>query len=301
MRWLRRLFVLLLALALLAALLVVTVVVPIFDGRSNQVRVVPLPPLDSAAARLHRTLAVADLHADQLLWPRDLTERSSRGHVDLPRLVEGRVALQVFSAVTKTPRGLNYERNDSTTDMIRFLSVASRWPRRTWSGRTERALYLAEKFDRAVAESEGGLVPIRSTADLTSLLSRRASNPALVGGLLSIEGAHAAEGTIAGLERLYDAGYRIVGLTHFFDNEVGGSSAGVAQGGLTPFGREAIAWMAERRMIVDLAHASPRLIDEVLATNPRPVMVRTRECRVPVPVRGTSPTTWSGGSRRAAG
>ena len=72
--------------------------------------------VDAATAGFHSSLFVADLHADSLLWKRDLSKRSSVGHVDVPRLVEGNVALQVFSATTKSPAGQNYERNAADTD-----------------------------------------------------------------------------------------------------------------------------------------------------------------------------------------
>ena len=48
------------------------------------------------------------------MWNRDLLERADRGHVDLPRLREGHVALQVFSSVSKSPKGQNYESNTGT-------------------------------------------------------------------------------------------------------------------------------------------------------------------------------------------
>jgi membrane dipeptidase len=66
---------------------------------------------------------------------------------------------------------------------------------------------------------------------------------------------------------------RMIGLTHFFDNEVAGSSAGVAKGGLTPLGRELVKRMEARGIIVDLAHTSPTTVDEVLAMATRPVVV----------------------------
>ena len=75
------------------------------------------------------------------------------------------------------------------------------------------------------------------------------------------------------VDTLFDEGYRIAGLTHFFDNEVGGSSAGMAKGGLTDFGKQVIARMEELGMIVDLAHASPALISEALAVARKPVIV----------------------------
>ena len=60
--------------------------------------------------RRHDALIVADWHVDSLLWNRDLMERSNRGHVDVPRLEEGGVAIQMFTTVTKTPAGLNIDR-----------------------------------------------------------------------------------------------------------------------------------------------------------------------------------------------
>jgi microsomal dipeptidase-like Zn-dependent dipeptidase len=61
--------------------------------------------------------------------------------------------------------------------------------------------------------------------------------------------------------------------THFFDNEVAGSAHGVNKGGLTEMGREMIRRMEAKQMIVDLAHASPRTIDDVLAMATRPVVI----------------------------
>ncbi|MGB5627423.1 MAG: hypothetical protein WBM61_16950 [Woeseiaceae bacterium] len=34
-------------------------------------------------------IALADLHADTLLWKRDLSKQSSIGHIDMPRLRSG--------------------------------------------------------------------------------------------------------------------------------------------------------------------------------------------------------------------
>ena len=59
------------------------------------------PPPYAASARaqaLFRQLVVGDLHADSLLWGRDLLARGHRGHVDVPRLIEGGVAIQAFTA-----------------------------------------------------------------------------------------------------------------------------------------------------------------------------------------------------------
>src|SRR5437763_13062965 len=60
-------------------------------------------PAGARASAVHQGSVVVDLHADSLLWGRDLTRRSSIGHVDLPRLREGNVALQVLTIVTRFP------------------------------------------------------------------------------------------------------------------------------------------------------------------------------------------------------
>jgi microsomal dipeptidase-like Zn-dependent dipeptidase len=265
-----------LALAVLVALALAVFffgVAPMVDRNMNQVVGATLPPPSTRAAALHRTLAIADLHADPLLWPRDLDARANHGHIDVPRLLEGNVALQVFSIVTKTPRGQNYLHNDSTTDNIALLGMAERWPVRAWNDRLERAIVQAERLREAAARSNGSLVLVRSAADLDTLLAARARGARVVGGLLSIEGAHALAGRIESLDTLAALGVRMIGLAHFFDNEFAGSSAGMTQGGLTPLGRALVTRMEARGILVDVAHTAPKAIDEVLAMATKPVVV----------------------------
>src|SRR5262245_34366907 len=72
----------------------------------------PLKPASEAASRLHGSSLVVDLHADSLLWGRDLARPSSIGHVDLPRLRRGNVALQVLTVVTRFPVSASIARTD---------------------------------------------------------------------------------------------------------------------------------------------------------------------------------------------
>ncbi len=227
------------------------------------------------AVELHKKLLVADLHADSLLWDRDLLEHASRGHVDIPRLIEGNVALQSFTIVSKTPYvwKMNIERNDDSTDNITILAVAQRWPTATWNSLTQRALYQAKKLEDTASRSGGRFTLIRTSAELSSYLDRRITEPRITAGFLGIEGAQALDGSLNNIDVLFDAGFRMMSPSHFFDTDIGGSAHGVVKGGLTDKGKEMIKRMEAKRMIVDVAHASAAVIDDVLAMATRPVLV----------------------------
>lgn len=231
-------------------------------------------PVTAEGAAFHDTLLIGDWHADTLLWKRDPLERSDRGHVDIPRLIEGNVTLQVFTAVTKSPSGQNYEENSAETfDNITLLAVGQLWPPRTWNSLLERALYQAERLRDAANRSGGHLRLIRTEKDLDAVLALRDAGEEVVGGILGIEGAHPLEGEIANLDRLEAAGYRLIGLHHFFDNELGGSLHGVGDAGLTDFGRQVVKEVAARGMILDLAHSSPQVARDVIEMTDMPLVV----------------------------
>ena len=102
--------------------------------------------LSEQAKHLHQSLFIADLHADSLLWGRNLTHKSNYGHVDIPRLIEGNIAVQVFSVVTKSPRDLNLIKNSADSDNVTLLAIAQLWPLKTWFSLYERANYQVQKL-----------------------------------------------------------------------------------------------------------------------------------------------------------
>ncbi|MDE2435518.1 MAG: dipeptidase [Sphingomonadales bacterium] len=242
------------------------------EGGMNKIDGKPLIAVSAEARALHQTLQIVDLHSDTLMWKRDLLGTTKRGHEDLARLQAGNVALQVFSSVTKTPRGQNYDANGGDTDNITALAIAQLQPVRTWGSLLERSLWHAEKLDRAVADSQGKLVKVSDDAELDTLLKARAGGTGPVGGLLSIEGLQDLEGNPANLVQLYIAGFRMASLTHFFDNELAGSMHGLKKGGLTPFGLQVIRRMEAKGMIVDVAHCSHACVADILAAARRPVV-----------------------------
>ncbi|WP_286828073.1 MULTISPECIES: dipeptidase [Kordiimonas] len=231
--------------------------------------------LNADAAVLHQSLLVMDWHADTLLWERDLLAHNDQGHVDLRRLQAGNVGLQMFTTVTKTPRGQNLSTNDASSDNITLLAIGQGWPIRTWGSLLERALYQAEKLDGAIERSRGGMMWVRTQAELQQYLDARAtqSSGTPLGALLGTEGAHPLEGDIANIDRMYDAGFRMVGLVHFFDNQLGGSLHGTGKGGLTDFGKQVVERLEEREIIIDLAHSSEQVAWDTLKIATRPVVV----------------------------
>jgi len=250
-----------------------TVAAPIADARFNAKPEGPAEPVSDRARAVHDTLMVVDLHNDLLLWPRDPLQRYDRGHSDVPRLREGGVGLQVFAAVTQVPRGRSYAGTDADAlDQIPYLVAAQRWPVRTWTSRLERALYQARKLRRTGGRDDK-LTLIRTQADLDRALARRDTVPDVLGTLLAVEGLHALEGEAANIDTLFDAGYRMMSLTHLHDNALGGSSTGLAKGGITDFGATVLDRMQAHDITIDLAHASEAVIDDVLARTEGPLVV----------------------------
>lgn len=242
------------------------------ERQRNLVHRPPPYPASDRARALHARIAVADLHADSLLWGRDLLVRADRGHVDVPRLIEGGVAIQAWAVCTKVPRHANLDRNDDRSDDVLLVALAQRWPIATWGSLLARALHQAGRA-RAFAERSGGrLRLLRSRSDLAAHLAGRGTAREATAVVLTIEGAHALDGDPANVDRLAEAGFRMIAPTHFFDNDFGGSAHGLAKGGLTLKGREMIERMEARSILVDVAHASVATIDDVLAMANRPVV-----------------------------
>lgn len=243
---------------------------------SAQNKVEPHSPytISPQAQTLHDSLTVGDLHADSTLWNRNLLERATRGQVDVPRLREANVALQMFTAVTRSPRGQNYDANESDApDNITALAILQAWPPATWSSLTARALYQADRLKGFAAEAPDQLQLITSQGGLEQLLARRESGEPVVGALLGTEGSHALDGDLEAIDTLFEAGFRMMGLQHFFDNRLGGSLHGQSGEGLTEFGRQAVERMLELGVMIDVAHSSEQVVRDVLARSEKPLIV----------------------------
>ncbi len=216
---------------------------------------------------------IADLHCDELLWDRNLLKRADRGHVDVPRMQQANMALQVFTIVSKVPAGINIEQNDGNSDQIALLSLAQLRPVSNWFSIKARALNQCQTLHDFAKESNGQLRVITSRNELQQLIADRATNPSLTSGMLGLEGAQPLEGNLNNLQEFYNIGVRYIGLAHFYDNEFAGSAHGMKKGGLTPLGKQLIKKMDSLHILIDLAHSSQQTINDVFALHKGPVLV----------------------------
>ncbi|MEH6582426.1 MAG: dipeptidase [Halioglobus sp.] len=257
-----------------AAALALNILPTVLDEQMNTVLSHTPYRIAEDALRLHDSLIVADLHSDSTLWERDLLARADRGHVDIPRMREGNAALQIFTSVTRSPWGLNYEQNSNDSlDSVTLLSLAQGWPVATWSNLTARALYQADKLKAMELTAPAEFQMVYSAADLERLLQRRANTEPVVGGVLGTEGSHALDGKLKNIDVLFDAGFRMMSLQHFFDNKLGGSLHGESGAGLTVFGKQAVDRMLELGVMVDVSHSSPAVVVDVLDRTKKPLLV----------------------------
>jgi microsomal dipeptidase-like Zn-dependent dipeptidase len=247
---------------LIALCLLRFAVLPYYDNRLNAVLAAEAYPVSPAVREFHQTSFVADMHADSLLWGRELDKSRRRGQLDLPRLRAGGVDLQVFSVVTKVPWGLNYEANADDSDILPILFIAAWRSPATWFDPKQRALVQARDLSRLADRSSLSLV-----------LRRRDLAADGLRGLLALEGMHALGGRADNLDEFFAAGYRMMGLAHFFDNEIAGSAHGQAKHGLTELGRRLVERMESLGITIDLAHASATAFADTIALATRPLVV----------------------------
>ena len=265
------LFVLLII--LIVAILIAPIISAQVEIRFNKVIEPPPYKISDQALKVHHQILVADLHADSLLWARNLKKREDYGHLDFPRMDQSNLSLQVFGIVTQTPKGKNFSSNSSQSDQLVALSMAQLWPRDTWFSPFNRALYQANRLHNYAQDLDNKLSVITSKQDLINWLATKKPQDQKKAGLLAIEGAHALEGKIENYLAIKQAGIRMIGLAHFFDNKFAGSAHGVKKHGLTELGKQLVLIAQQDGLLIDLAHSSPKTIDDVLQLSKRPLVV----------------------------
>lgn len=103
-----------------------------------------------------------------------------------------------------------------------------------------------------------------------------------VSAFLTVENGCVVDGKMERLEQLYQMGVRLITLTWNDDNCFGHShakDAGRMQLGLTPFGKEAVTYMTERGILVDVSHLSDGGFYDVAELVKKPFVASHSNCR----------------------
>ncbi|MBN1212032.1 MAG: dipeptidase [candidate division Zixibacteria bacterium] len=202
--------------------------------------------LKKEAVKLHRETLVADLHCDTIIQMKrgyDFTRRHKDYHVDIPRLQEGGVDLQVFAAsiIPSNP-----------PDMPREKIIADLG-------------FLQKK----IAEN-----PDTVSICLTAGEAESARAAGLIGVLLAVESGDALDNDPVNIDYFYERGVRLITVVHERSTGWGisWSDKNPAFDSFNDLGRAMIARMNELGVIVDVSHCSRATFDGVLGAARAPVI-----------------------------
>jgi membrane dipeptidase len=212
-------------------------------------------------------IPVVDGHNDALLrvWRHggSLRERSEDGHLDLPRMREGGIAVGFFAVFVPA-------RDDEPADPRSAVVPTDDGYEVPLEGPLpfERAVRIA---DELVAIAERDLTLVRTAEDL-----RFDGQPLAI---LHFEGAEPIDPKLASLEAWYERGLRSLGLVWSRPNAFGHGVPFRYPGtpdtgpGLTAHGKALVTRCNELGILVDLAHATERTFFDAAALSAAPLVV----------------------------
>lgn len=114
-------------------------------------------------------------------------------------------------------------------------------------------LKLMDKYHTELEKSGGMLTAIETAQQLEDAAKRGGAY-----SILSIEGAEALDGNLSALRMYYKMGVRLITLTWNYANELCDGITESRGGGLTDFGRKAVAMMEDMGILIDVSHLSER-------------------------------------------
>jgi membrane dipeptidase len=208
---------------------------------------------------LHRSLLTLDTHID-IPWPQVTDPFAETGRrVDLPKMRRGGVGAGCFAAyVPQGPRN----RQGGAVALARALAMldAIRAMDNSRDGLTARLATTVAEIEAAHADGVIAVVP-------------------------AVENGHALAGDLANLARFRTLGARYMTLCHNGHNDLCDSAnpradlgdVPVLHGGLSGFGRDAVAEMNRLGLLVDVSHVSRQSMLQAAALSRTPV-VATHSC-----------------------
>lgn len=223
----------------------------------------PSPAALERARALHSGAFVMDAHVDTLSEMKDrgydLATAPPEAHLSWEKIDAGGLSAQLFACFV--PPGRIPDRCAAHVDGLidRFEEEARRFPDR--------------------------FVPCTTGSELAA-----AHAAGRFGAMLSIEGGHAIEDSLAVLRHMHHRGIRAMTLTWNNTNNWADGCGPmdprlVQHGGLTDFGREVVATMEEIGMAVDITHVAPVTFGDVLDVATKSPFASHSSCRALHPHR----------------
>jgi membrane dipeptidase len=199
------------------------------------------------AKKLHSKALVCDMHSDTVLKLKRgdfiLGEKHSTGHIDIPRLREGGVDLQVWG-IWVEPKYLPDSAAKQAFDLIDlFYQQLDKYP---------QDLELVTNLDQFKKVNKEGKIAC----------------------FLGLEGGHSIEGDLSILRIFYRLGVRYMTLTWENSNPLASSAADTSsqKSGLTDLGKEAVREMNRLGMIIDVSHLSEQAFWDVVNLSNAPII-----------------------------
>lgn len=205
------------------------------------------------ALRIHRDALVIDGHndlpwktrekADPFFKKYDIARSQPKLHTDIPRLRQGNVGAQFWSAYVPAETARERTAVKQTLEQIDAIHrLVRRYP---------------DTF--ALALSADDIIRIHKEGKIASLIG--------------IEGGHSIDNSLAVLRMLHALGARYMTLTHTDTLDWADSATDEAKhGGLTPFGEQVVLEMNRLGMLVDISHVSADTMRHVLRITKAPVI-----------------------------
>jgi len=195
---------------------------------------------------IHKNLTVCDTHCDtidRILKGINLGIRTDQGHIDIPRMQEGGVDIQVFACCIGRPKKEYPESYAKlTTKMINAL------------------------------KSEFQKHPDKIAIALTPDDIKNSIDSGKISAILAIEGGRAIENNLDKLREFYDSGVRLMTLVWNSNDWADSSQEKPKHNGLTNFGKEVVREMNRLGMIVDVSHASDKTVLDTLEVSNAPII-----------------------------
>jgi membrane dipeptidase len=209
---------------------------------------------------------IFDGHNDTVLslmkTGRSFFERSTEGHIDLPRAGAGNLGGGFFAVYIHDPVNAQTgkEREIDPEAAMKIYADESTWPEpMPLDYAQSHALSILGRLLQVEGASKGAVKVVRTAAEV-----QRCLDTVVFAMLLHFEGAEPLDPEGHALETFYAAGIRSVGLTHSRRNRF---SRGVpfkfphspdTGEGLTDEGKELVRQLNRRRVMIDLSHLNER-------------------------------------------